>query len=63
VTVDRRNAGGVQEISRAIRAVGDREAHHVVFSVEETPYFVQFTTDPGVFWGEVGGETDGHADA
>jgi hypothetical protein len=63
VTVDRRNAGGVQEIARAIRAVGDREAHHVVFSVEETPYFVQFTTDPGVFWGEVGGETDRHADA
>jgi hypothetical protein len=63
VTVDRRNAGGVQEIARAIRAVGDRGAHHVVFSVEESPYFVQFTTDPGVFWGEVGGETDRHADA
>jgi hypothetical protein len=43
----------VREIARDLRRVVAREAHHVVFQAEEPfPYYVQFTTDPGVFWGE-----------
>jgi hypothetical protein len=34
--------------------VGERRAHHVVLApAEPSPYYMQFTTDPGVFWGEV----------
>jgi hypothetical protein len=54
VAVDRGAAGAVEQIAGALREVGERDAHHVVFAAAEpSPYYVQFTTDPGVFWGEV----------
>jgi hypothetical protein len=44
----------VRELAAALRLVGDREARYVVFApAEPSPSFVQFTTDPGVLWGEV----------
>jgi hypothetical protein len=43
----------VADLARALRRVGEREAHHVVFHAAGSPCAVQFTTDPGVFWGEV----------
>jgi hypothetical protein len=49
-----RTGDAVQEVASALRLVGEREVHHAVFRPESSsPYFVQFTTDPGVFWGEV----------
>jgi hypothetical protein len=49
-----RSADAGTELAAALRLVGEREAHHVVFEpVRPSPYYVQFSTDPGVFWGEV----------
>jgi hypothetical protein len=43
----------VPDVARALRRVAEREAHHVVFSPAGSLCAVQFTTDPGVFWGEI----------
>jgi hypothetical protein len=43
----------VPDLARALRRVAEREAHHVIFRPAGSPCVVQFTTDPGVFWGEV----------
>jgi hypothetical protein len=54
VAVSRRAEGAIDGIARALRTVAEGRAHHVVFeTTRPLPYYVQFTTDPGVFWGEV----------
>jgi hypothetical protein len=48
----------VPDLARVLRRVAEREAHHVVFRAEGSTGAVQFTTDPGVFWGEVVARAD-----
>jgi hypothetical protein len=44
----------VNHLAWALRRVREREVRHLVIEpAEPSPYFVQFTSDPGVFWGEV----------
>jgi hypothetical protein len=58
VAVNRRAGEALDEIVTVLRLVGEREAHHVVFQpAAESPYYVQFTTDPGILWGEVVSDT------
>lgn len=58
MAVDRRAGKALDEIVSALRMVGERQAHHVVFApADDSPHYVQFRADPGVFWGEVVSDT------